>query len=117
MSAVPIARVTTQLRYDSKFIAALKEVDCRADRPTFTEYPKMERLAAWLRDVERLIEKMNEWKVESAFSGALNTVLPALEKDIGLLVLRVAGADDALVRWMWTKSLPPASGVRPLSEG
>ena len=113
------ARIQTkQLKYDSKFIAALREVDARSETrvkaaPALPALPN-EKMATWLRDLEQLIEKVDEWKVESAFAACLNTTLPLLEKDIGLLLLRVVGADDALVRAMWAPvSRPPHSCVVP----
>lgn len=113
-----VARVTLQQKYDSGFIRSLREVDGRKEpqvnaTSALPQLPKLEKLSQWLRDLEMLVQKLDEWKVESAFAESLNTVLPALEKDIGLLLLRVVGADDALLRSMWAPiSRPPMSGVR-----
>lgn len=96
-----LGRVTLKQQYDSSFLQALREVS----PPQANDDPQinsLEPLCRWLRDIEALVERVQEWTVESAFMDSLGTVLPHLEKDIGLTVLRLLGSSDALDRLMWT---------------
>lgn len=107
--ALPLARLTARIHYDSAFLKAIREVNVGGEAEP--QMPKLEALCEWLRDLEGLHETLNDWRRASLNPTNVNLELPRLEPLIARALLRVLGEDSRLFELMWSRRGRGGSGV------
>lgn len=105
-----LARITLQRRYSSELALVTA--------PAESEMSKLKPLCTFLLVLQNLIETMDQWEVEAIFTDGCGVDVPVLEKNMGLLLLKMFGRAESLDRWMWKRNttVPPESGVHRVSE-